>query len=172
HTEPFSFEQKEKPFWAEDTVWLNIIHSGETIGSVALLSKKSALLCGIKNSAVLAFEFDIDALKPLPSRTNKYSRLPEYPRAEYDISMIFDESAKWDEIISLIMSKKGQEDLLRGVAFVDEYRGKQVPEGKKSVTMRLVIGSVKKTLTSEEIESCANAIIKRLKKTMGGELRG
>jgi phenylalanyl-tRNA synthetase beta chain len=54
---------------------------------------------------------------------------------------------------------------------VDEYRGKQVPDGKKSVTLRLVIGSLKKTLTSEEIESCANAIVKRLKKTMGGELR-
>jgi phenylalanyl-tRNA synthetase beta chain len=171
HIEPFSFEQRDKPFWAEDAVWLNIIHAGETIGSLALISKKSSLLCGIKNSAVMAFEFDIDSLKILPSRTNKYSRLPEYPWVEYDISMIFDESVKWNDIISAVTGRQDPQDLLRGAVFVDEYRGKQVPEGKKSVTLRLVIGSVKKTLTSEEIESCANAVIKRLKKTMGGELR-
>jgi phenylalanyl-tRNA synthetase beta chain len=171
HTEPFSFEQKEKPHWAEDAAWLNIVHSGETTGSFALLSKKAALACGIKNSAVMAFEFDIDSLKPLSSRTNRYNHLPVYPWTEYDISMIFDESVKWEEILSAVRGKKGPDDLLRGAEFVDEYRGKQVPDGKKSVTLRLVIGSLKKTLTSEEIESCANAIIKRLKKTMGGELR-
>jgi phenylalanyl-tRNA synthetase beta chain len=171
HTEPFSFGRKTKPHWAEDAVWLDIIHSGETIGSLALLSKKSSLACGIKNSAVMAFEFDIDSLTPLSSRTNKYSRLPVYPFAEYDISMIFDESVEWEEILSAVTGKKGPDDLLRGAAFVDEYRGKQVPEGKKSVTLRLTVGSLKKTLTSEEIESCANAIIKRLKKTLNGELR-
>jgi phenylalanyl-tRNA synthetase beta chain len=171
HTEPFSFERKEKPYWAEDAVWLNIVHSGVVTGNLALLSKKAALACGIKNSAVMAFEFDIDSLKPLPSRTNKYAHLPVYPWTEYDISMIFDESVKWEEISSAATGKKGPDDLLRGAAFIDEYRGKQVPDGKKSVTLRLLIGSLKKTLTSEEIESCANAVIKRLKKTTGGELR-
>jgi phenylalanyl-tRNA synthetase beta chain len=85
--------------------------------------------------------------------------------------MIFDESVKWNDILSAVTGKKGPEDLLRGVEFVGEYRGKQVPDGKKSVTLRLVIGSLKKTLTSEEIESCANTVIQRLKKTTGGELR-
>ncbi|MDR0652205.1 MAG: hypothetical protein LBG12_02750 [Synergistaceae bacterium] len=46
-----------------------------------------------------------------------------------------------------------------------------MPEGKKSVTLRLVIGSLTKTLTSAEIESCAGTVIKRIKKAVGGELR-
>ncbi|MDR1509032.1 MAG: phenylalanine--tRNA ligase subunit beta [Synergistaceae bacterium] len=171
HTEPFSFERHEKPRWAEEAVWLNIVHSGEVIGNLALLSKKSSLSCGIKNSTAMAFELDIDSLKPLPSRTNKYSHLPGYPWTEYDISMVFDESVKWEDILSAAAVRKGPEDLLRGAAFMGEYRGKQVAEGKKSITLRLLIGSLKKTLTSEEIESCANTIIKRLKKTVGGELR-
>lgn len=55
---------------------------------------------------------------------------------------------------------------------VDEYRGKQVPEGKKSVTLRLTIGSAEKTLTSQEIEACAASAVKRLAKHVGAELRG
>jgi phenylalanyl-tRNA synthetase beta chain len=152
-------------------VWLDIVSSGSSVGKLALLSKKSAMECGIKTGTVIAFELDIDALKPLPSRTNRYERLPEYPQTEYDISMLFDEPVKWEDIVSAVTGKKGPDDLLRGVQYVGEYRGKQVPAGKKSVTLRLVIGSLKKTLTSEEIESCAGTTVKRLKKGLGGELR-
>ena len=70
-----------------------------------------------------------------------------------------------------ITGKKGPEDLLRDVSFIDEYRGRQVPADKKSITIRMVIGSLKKTLTSEEIENCAGAVIKRLKKALGAEIR-
>jgi phenylalanyl-tRNA synthetase beta chain len=54
---------------------------------------------------------------------------------------------------------------------VDEYKGKQVPDGKKSVTIRLVIGSGDKTLTSAEIETVANSTLKKLAKTVGAEIR-
>ena len=171
HVEPLTFEQVEKPAWADNTVWLNITHCGAQIGSLALLSKKASLDCGIRNSAVVLFELDIDSLKPYPSRTNDFKRLSEYPMTDYDVSLLFDSSVKWDEIYNIITGKRGPDDLLRNVSFVDEYRGRQVPTGKKSVTFRLVIGSLKKTLTSDEIENCANAIIKRLKKTINAELR-
>ena len=49
--------------------------------------------------------------------------------------------------------------------------GKQVPEGKKSVTIRLVIGSGEKTLTGAEIETVANSAIKKLSKVLGADIR-
>jgi len=171
HIEPLQFISSEKPVWADDVVWLNIMHCGEKAGNLALLSKKALLDCGIRNSAVMLFELDIDSLKPFPSRTNKFTHIPEYPMTDYDVSMLFDLPVKWEEISGLIAGKKGADDLLRDVHFVEEYKGRQVPDGKKSVTFRLVIGSLKKTLTSEEIENCANAVIKRLKKALNAEIR-
>ena len=171
HTEPLTFEKIEKPSWANNVAWINICHCGEKIGNLALLSKKAALDCGIKNSAAMIFELDIDSLKPYPSRTNKFKRMPEYPVTEYDISMLFGLSVKWEEILGAIIGKSAQDNLLQSVSFVDEYRGPQVPEGKKSVTLRLVIGSLKKTLTSEEIENYASNAMKRLQKAFGAELR-
>ena len=70
-----------------------------------------------------------------------------------------------------IMGKKKASALLKDASFVDEYRGKQIPSGKKSVTIRLTIGSDEKTLTSQEIESAANQVMKKLGKKMNAELR-
>jgi len=120
---------------------------------------------------VMLFEIDIDSLKPLPSRTNKFKPIPDYPMTDYDISMLFEVQVRWDEIFDVITSKKGPDNLLQDVSFVEEYKGRQVPDGKKSLTIRLLIGSLKKTLTSEEIESCANAVVKRLTKAFNAELR-
>ena len=171
HAEPFRFGRREKPSWADAVAWLNIISNNAVVGALALVSAKTALGCGIKNNAIAVFELDIDALRPLPSRTNKFEHLPEYPRTEYDISMLFDAPVEWEDVRNAVTSKKGPEDLIRDVSFVSEYRRRQIPEDKKSVTLRLVIGSLTKTLTSAEIESCANAVIKRIKKAVGGELR-
>ncbi|MCL2387643.1 MAG: phenylalanine--tRNA ligase subunit beta [Defluviitaleaceae bacterium] len=171
HTEPLAFEQQEKPHWADNVAWLNITHNGKKIGSLALLAKKSALACGIKNNAAILFELDLDALIPLHSRDNKFTHLPEYPIVDYDQSLLFDSQTKWEEISAVISAKKGEGEILRGVSFVDEYKGKQIPEGKKSVTFRLQIGSTEKTLNSNEIETFANSVVKRLTKQLGAETR-
>lgn len=69
------------------------------------------------------------------------------------------------------MGRKKAGSLVKDASFVDEYRGKQIPAGKKSVTIRLTIGSDEKTLTSQEIENAANQVMKKLGKVMGAELR-
>ena len=110
-------------------------------------------------------------LEPLKSRTNRFTHLAEYPETDYDISMLFESGAAWTDIYDAIMGKKKASALLKNASFVDEYRGKQIPAGKKSVTIRLTIGSGEKTLTSQEIESAANQVMKKLGKALGAELR-
>ncbi|MCL2628224.1 MAG: phenylalanine--tRNA ligase subunit beta [Oscillospiraceae bacterium] len=164
-------EACDKPVWADDVVWLAIKIGDKTIGCMGLLSQKAAQGCGIKNASTMLFELDIDALEPLQSRTNKFTHIPEYPISEYDVSLLFDEGVKWEDIRQCAAGKEGPDNLLREVSFVEQYKGKQVPDGKKSVTIRLLIGSLKKTLTSDEIESCAAAIVKRLGKVLGAAAR-
>ncbi len=169
HMETFTFEKAEKPYWADETVWLNIMLNGKKIGDLALLSKKAALACGIKVLSAVLVELDMDALVPLKSRTNRFTHVPEFPRNDYDISFLVDSMVKWDDIYKTVMEKKNE--LVHDVKFVDEYKGKQIPTGKKSVTIRLVIGSNEKTLTGEEIEKVANGVLKRLSKSTGAEIR-
>ena len=171
HMEGFEFRKEEKPVWADNVVWMNIFRGGEKIGDMGLVAKKVSMDCGIKNLSVMLFELDVTKLVPLKSRTNRFTHLLEYPETDYDISMLFDSDAAWADIYDAIMGQKKASALLKDAAFVDEYRGKQIPEGKKSVTIRLTIGSSEKTLTSQEIESAANQVMKKLGKKMGAELR-
>ena len=171
HMEGFNFRREQKPSWADATVWLNVYLGDEKIGDIALLSKKASLACGIKNLATVLFEINTDALKPFRSRTNGYNRLNEYPLIEYDVSMLFDVNTKWADIKASALKKKNNESFLKDVNFVDEYKGAQVPEGMKSVTIRLTIGSNEKTLNANEIEACANSVLKVLAKDLGGEMR-
>ena len=167
HMEAFTFRKEEKPYWADEVVWLNV-YLGETkIGDVALLSKKAAIACGIKVLSAILVELDMDAFRPLKSRTNRYVHLPEFPINSYDISFLVNADVKWEEIYSAITAKKAE--FLEDVLFVDEYRGKQVPDGKKSVTVRLQIGSNEKTLTGTEIEAVAKAVEAPAEETVADE---
>ncbi len=169
HMETFSFSKTEQPVWADPVAFLNIYVGNTRVGSMGLLSKKASMACGIKNLSVVLCELDTELLVPFRSRTNVFEHMPEYPRNDYDLSMLVDSTVTWEEIRHTVESKHNE--LIHRVSFVDEYKGKQIPEGKKSVTIRLVIGAKDRTLTSDEIESCAGSVIKNLTKRLGAEIR-
>ena len=169
HMETLTFRQTEKPVWADNVVWLNICRGEEKVGDLALLSKKVSMACGIKNLNVMLFQLDQDSLVPLKSRTNTFTHMAEYPMTDYDISLLLDGSVQWKDVLQTVGGIKSE--LLHGASFVDEYRGKQVPAGKKSLTLRLSIGSKEKTLTSSEIEEVASNVLSKIAKRFGAELR-
>ena len=169
HMETLTFRQTEKPVWADNVVWLNIYRGDEKVGDLALLAKKVSMACGIKNMNVMLFQLDQDSLVPLKSRTNTFTHLAEYPMTDYDISLLVDGSVQWKDVAQTVRGIKSE--LLHGAAFVDEYRGKQVPAGKKSLTLRLAIGSKDKTLTSAEIEEVASGVLNKIAKRFDAELR-
>ncbi len=169
HMETLTFRQEEKPIWADNVVWLNIYRGEEKVGDLALLAKKVSMACGIKNLNVMLFQLDQDSLVPLKSRTNTFTHITEYPMTDYDISLLLDGSVQWKDVVQTVGGIKSE--LLHGVSFVDEYRGKQVPAGKKSLTLRLSIGSKEKTLTSAEIEEVAAGVLRKIAERFGAELR-
>jgi len=165
-TEPFGFGQSEKPNWSDSKAWLNITAGDEIIGSLGVLSLKATRLAGIKRGQAVLFELNVEKLRPLPSRQNKFEHLPQLPLVEQDLSILIDEKVKWLELDQLVSA------LVHRCEFIEEYRGKQVPAGKKSVMFRVWIASDEKTLTAEEIEQKMHSIVNSIGKKLGGEIRG
>jgi phenylalanyl-tRNA synthetase beta chain len=91
---------------------------------------------------------------------------------DFDVSLLVDSAVAWETIEAAVSEKIEADSLIRGVSFVGEYRGQQIPTDKKSVTLRLVVGSSSKTLTMEEIESSAHGVVEHLKESVGAEQRG
>jgi phenylalanyl-tRNA synthetase beta chain len=165
HFEPLSFKQKEQPSWSDSKVWLNVMSGKTVIGSIGLVSVSALAESGIKLTNAAVFELDTDKFVPYPSRTNEFKPLPMYPLVDQDLSLLVDESVKWADIEETIKY------MVKDVKFVEEYRGKQIPEGKKSVMLRIKIGNDDSTMTSKQIEKKMNGIIKLLGKKCGAELR-
>ena len=165
HFEPLTFEQNEKPSWADEKVWLNVMSGEDCVGSIGLISVAALADSGIKLLSAAAFELDTSMLKPYPSRTNEFTHLPQYPLVSQDLSLLVDESVKWADIAGSI------DRMVKEVRFVEEYRGKQIPAGKKSVMLSIKIGNDDSTMTSKQIEKKMAGIIKVLGNKVGAELR-
>lgn len=162
---PFRFAQVELPTWADRKAWLNVLSGDTIIGSLGVVSLKASRQAGIKRSQVVMFELNAELITPLASRTNTYHPLPQFPLVEQDFSVLIDENTPWQQMEALIKNN------VQKVSFIEEYRGAQVPEGKKSVMFRVWFGSDTATLTSEQIEEKMKTIVNKINKKLGGEIR-
>lgn len=165
HMQDIKLEQLTKPSWADINAYLNITLNDEVIGSLGLLSVQVMNESKIKRTNVAMYEINMDKLVPNDSRTNKYERLPELPLVEKDLSIIVDEDTKWHNIEECIKS------LVKEIEFVDEYKGNQIPEKKKSVTLKVRMINEGTTMTSEQINEKMKSILKVLNKKCGATLR-
>lgn len=165
HFKPLTFKQKEKPAWADEKVWLNVMEDGKIVGSIGLISVQALTDSGIKMTSAAAFELNTAMIEPYPSRTNEFKHLPQYPLVEQDLSILVDETMTWAQISEAIKY------MVKDFRFVEEYRGKQIPAGKKSIMLSIKIGNDDSTMTSKQIEKKMNGIIKVLEKKCGAQLR-
>lgn len=165
-TEPIHFEAGEAPAWAEKKLCLHILSGEKVIGVLAAASVKALSDAGIKKTEAVFFELNVDAMQPLDSRTNRFEHLPLFPLVSKDFSVLIDETVTWAEMEAVIRP------LVKVVRFMDEYRGRQIPSGKKSVMFRIETGSDERTLTSEDIEAKMEQIVRKLAGKFGAELRG
>ena len=155
----------EKPSWADINAYLAIKLDNKIVGYMGLLSVKTMNDAKIKRTNVAIFELDSDMFIPLESRTNKFKHIPVLPSVEKDLSLIVDENITWADMTKYIRSKASD------IKFIEEYRGNQIPEGKKSIMLRVTFDSGDTTLTSEEINTKLDAIIRTLNKMCGAVLR-
>lgn len=140
----------------------------QQIGALGLATPRVLRMSDIEKCVVGLFEINVSNLKPLSALHYEYNSLPRYPQVHFDLALLFDESVTWEQIVGLVR----QESLLvQHVCFVDEYRGQQIPAGKKSIALQMTLGDPKATLTGEQIQRTADAVIDRLSNELGGQLR-
>ena len=165
HMEDIELVAGDKPAWADINAHMDIAKNGEIIGKMGLLSIKTMLETKIKHTNVAIFELNVEKLVPFTSRTNEYKHLPQLPLIEKDLSILVDKNVTWEQIRSTIAPHVNE------VIFVEEYKGGQVPEGKKSIMLKMKIENNETTMTSEEIGKLLDKIIKALFYKIGATLR-
>jgi phenylalanyl-tRNA synthetase beta chain len=156
------------PTWADPKAVVGITCGGQLIGHLAVLSARAKRLAGIKRGEAAILELSVEALEPHASRENRYAPLPQFPQVDFDISFVVDQAVPFRALREGALQV---DPLILSVAFVDEYVGAQVADGKKSVTLRLRLGAAERTLVRAEIDAAAGAVIEQLTASFGGSLR-
>ena len=90
----------------------------------------------------------------------KYVPIPRFPAITRDMSFLIDNSISYSDIVCCITSENS--GLIGEVKVFDEYRGKQVPAGYRSLSIRVRFQDAEKTLTDEQVDQLLANIKLRL----------
>ena len=103
------------------------------------------------------------------SKAVKFSSYSTYPASDRDLAFFAPVEVSVADL-SRSISKSGGK-LLDSVTLFDEYRGKGVPDGERSLAFRLVYRADNRTLTDKDIDPVHNKVRAALEKTYKVSLR-
>lgn len=166
HCDELTFKEGVvKPTWADSKVYLNIMMGKEVVGAIGLASVQTLNAAGIKRANAAIFQMNLDKISVKPSRDNKFEHLPTYPLVEQDLSLLVTEETTFAQIKEAIKFQ------VKDLKFVEEYRGKQIPEGMKSLMIKIKIGNDDSTMNAKQIDKKMAGILKNLKNKCNAVLR-
>jgi phenylalanyl-tRNA synthetase beta chain len=119
---------------------------------------------------IVVFELNLERLYAAVPETLTYSPIPKYPAIERDIAIILDEGLSSAGVMEEL--KGYRSEYIEKVELFDHYKGKNIPQGKKSLGYRITYRSPERTLTDEEVETIHTGLVAYILQRTGGELRG
>jgi phenylalanyl-tRNA synthetase beta chain len=150
----------------------NIIVSGEKVGFLGVLHPAviEKLSLKVSRPEILLLEIDLDRLLLSATENVSYAPIAKYPYIDRDVALIVDESVSAATIIEKVRAYSS--DLIEEVSIFDFYKGKNIPEGKKSLAFTVRYRAADRTLTDAEIEELHRAIVNSVTEKTGGTVRG
>jgi phenylalanyl-tRNA synthetase beta chain len=122
------------------------------------------------NDVAWAFELDADVLAKAQAMDDlRAASLPRFPSIVRDLSVLVDSALPAAAVRGTIRSSAPS--TLVDVIEFDRYRGKGVPEGSVSLSLRLTFRSPDRTLTDAEVEQAMDAVVAALGTAHGATRR-
>lgn len=131
------------------SLWLK----GERLGTLGQLHPQFAQERGLPDGVVV-FEFDLDIIykhfEAESSMVPVFDSFSTYPASDRDLAFFVDTKTSVSELERSMRKAGGK--LLDSVELFDEYKGKGVPEGKRSLAFRMVYRTIDRTLTDADVD--------------------
>ncbi|HHW75575.1 MAG TPA: phenylalanine--tRNA ligase subunit beta [Xanthomonadaceae bacterium] len=143
-----------------------IERAGAVMGWLGALHPRVARELDVEGDA-FAFELRLAGLQP--ARVPAFRELSRFPASRRDIAIVVDEAVSARAIQDCVRQHGGE--LLREVRLFDVYRGKGVPEGRKSLALGLILQDFSRNLTDNVVEETVSGIIAGLAEQFDATLR-
>ena len=139
---------------------------GKDIGFIGEVSSEllEDLDFNFKNASI--FEIDLGLIIKSKSEY-KYEEFSSFPYALRDLSLIVDKKVKYEEIKNIILLDKYAVDTV----IIDSYEGNEIPQNKKSISIRISYQSFENTLSSKNLDKIEGNILSKLNKHLDAYIR-
>ncbi|MET0625352.1 MAG: phenylalanine--tRNA ligase subunit beta [Pyrinomonadaceae bacterium] len=143
--------------------------NGVEVGALGRLSEELAARYKFRQPVYVA-EVSLTALLGSGERPALYAPLPRYPGVARDISLVAERRVTYGELRGAVLALGLEE--CRGVELVDVYEGANLPEGKRSLTLRVEYRADDRTLRDEDVDAMHARVVAALEGGFGAQLRG
>ena len=148
------------------------IHLGKnTLGEFGQLSPAVAKENDLRDAVLLA-ELNLDTVLSLARRNaavKTFKPLPAFPAIGRDVAMLVPEATTHEAVLNAVKSAKPQN--LERVELFDVFRGKNVPEGSKSMAYAFTYRSGERTLTDTEVNAAHEKLVEQFKSSLQAVIR-
>jgi phenylalanyl-tRNA synthetase beta chain len=121
---------------------------------------------------LVAFEVALDRI-PEPKKKGGTARpllkASPYQPVERDFAFVVDAAVSAEAMLRAV--KNAERELIVNIGLFDVYEGPNVGAGKKSIAVTVTLQSKEATLTDEQIDAVAKAIVAAVEKATGAQLR-
>ncbi|MBK5196440.1 MAG: phenylalanine--tRNA ligase subunit beta, partial [Proteiniphilum sp.] len=139
------------------------------LGSFSIVSSKICKMFDIDTEVFFA-ELNWDMLmRETEKQSVRYSEISKFPAVRRDLALLIDKNITFAQIEQIAL--KSEKKLLKQVSLFDVYEGKNLPEGKISYAVNLLLQDEEKTLNDKQIDAVMQKIRHNLERELGAQLR-
>lgn len=143
--------------------------NNKRLGLLKKLNKEILNKLDIKNREVFLAELNLEEILCLVNKKIKFESISKFPGVDRDISLVVAENILSDEIIDFVRKHAG--NLLTKVEITNYYKGKQISDGYKNLTISCLYSAKDRTLNEEEVNQMHSSIVEGLVKKFQAQLR-
>jgi phenylalanyl-tRNA synthetase beta chain len=147
---------------------VSVVGAGD-VGVLGLLRPDTAAAYGVEGLDLYIATLDLDRLAAVAQPTAVFRDLVTYPPAQQDLAVVVDEGVPAADVLA--MARKAGGKLVAEVSVFDVYEGGQVPDGKRSLALRVLMRSPERTLSDKDIATVRAKIVGALEREFAATLR-
>ena len=114
-------------------------------------------------------ELNLDQLLARRNAGKSFKSLPHHPSIRRDVAMLVGDAVTHAAVLDVV--KKVRPANLENVELFDVFRGKNVPEGQKSLAYAFTYRSPEKTLTDAEVNAAHEKLMAAFKAQLQATVR-
>lgn len=144
--------------------------NGAPVATVGWLHPRVARAYDLEREDAIIFDVDLSWLAERETAAGRFKEFSSLPVSRRDLALVLDKKTPFARVEAVVRGCKIEE--LQDILLFDVYAGKNLPEGKVSLAVRLTFGRADRTLTDPEVAKAVETITAALAKELGASLRG